>query len=333
MKRLILVILLLLTTLYSETTIDKNLSTPERAEVHIENLVDGGYYDEANIFLDEALKHYPNDIILLMNKGTALFNLKDLEGARKYFVLVLEKDPRNELASDFIELIEEQEEAKENKAVGGLVDYLSDSGLDFLMIFLAFLGGEIIARKYSVCTSNETVSIINKFKDRKKLSTSLKSRISFSFSECCLRKDVISFCSFLEILVTFTIVITLLIAFLLTEFVFNITLFISEPLLTLTENILWEHILYTFIVMIVITIFFRFSMKISSYDDNEEQYTIGIAEHLEKLYTSQEYKRLYAALESVSASDYDVFQCYMHKEEARVVVQKYVELKSTSTCN
>ena len=80
--------------------------------------------------------------------------------------------------------------------------------------------------------------------------------------------------------------------------------------------------------MIVITIFFRFSMKISSYDSREEQYIIGIAEHLEKLYTSQEYKRLYAALESIFADDYDVFQCYMHNEEARVVVQKYVELKS-----
>ena len=327
MKQLILVSLLLLTTLFSDTISPVNLSSSTRAEVHVQDLVDGGYYDEANTFLDVALKKYIDNITLLMNKGTVLFNLKDLEGAKKYFVLVLEKDPRNELASEFIVLIEEQEDAKENKTVHGLVDYLSSSGLDFLMIFLAFLGGEIIARKYSKCTSNETMSIINTFKERKGLSSSLSSRIYFSFRECCLSKKVVSFCSFLEILVTFTIVITLLIAFLLTEFVFNITLFISEPLLTLTEAGLWEHISYTFVVMIVITILFRFSMKILSYDNNEEQYTIGIAEHLEKLYTSQEYKRLYAALEFISINDYDMFQPYMHNTEAKVVIKKYVSLK------
>ena len=70
------------------------------------------------------------------------------------------------------ELIQEQEDALENKDVESLLGFIQDKGLDFLMIFLAFLGGEIIAKRYNMCQNSSIYIMANHFIQRKSLTNS-----------------------------------------------------------------------------------------------------------------------------------------------------------------
>lgn len=325
MKNILLILTLTFSLLCADASFEKALSSEIKAEVYAQNLLDGGYEKETNEFLIQALERYPENATLLMFRGTALFNLKDLENAKKYFMMVLDKDSTNEQASKFIGLIEDQEEAKENKAVGNLIEYLSDKGLDFIMIFLAILGGEIIARKYNQCSSYETGSIIEKFKKRQLLSKKVISRVSFSLKQCCLIRGVFTFCFLLEILVTLTIIFALLIVWLMIEFLFEITIFLSESIDTLTSDAIWNHSIDSFIWLTVITLLLRFVMKISEYDNKELTYVIELAEHIEKLYTGQSYGRFYDALESLSDEDYQNLKLYLHNKDAQKSIEKYFQ--------
>ena len=323
MKKLLFIILFLFSFVQADAAFDKALSSELRAEVYAQNLLDGGYEKEADEFLVKALDSYPENVTLLMFRGTALFNLKDLESAKKYFMMVLEKDFTNEQASEFIGLIEGQEEAKENKAVSSLIEYLSDKGLDFVMIFLAFLGGEIIARKYNTCTTHETMSAIRKFLQRQELSKSFTSRITFSLQQCCFSRAMFSFCSLLEILVTLTIVFALMIVWLMVEFLFEITVFLDESLNTLTSDAIWSHSVGLFLWLGVITLVLRFLMKMTEYNNKEEKYVIELSEHIEKLYTNQSYGRFYDALDYLSDEDYQFLKDFIHSDDVQETIEKY----------
>jgi tetratricopeptide (TPR) repeat protein len=323
MKKLFFILLSLFSFLVADGVSNKALSSEVRTEVYAQNLLDGGYDKKADDFLIQALDSYPGNVTLLMFRGTALFNLKYLENAKKYFMLVLEKDPTNEQASNFISLIEHQEKAKKNKAVGNLIEYLNDAGLDFLMIFLAFLGGRIIDRKYDACTAHETIFVIKKFHNRQILSKNILYRMFFSLKECCFTQRRLNFCTLLEALVTLTIVIALLVVWLFLEFLFEITLFLNESIHTLTSNAIWSHTVDSFIVLGIITLILRFWMKVGLFHDKEENYIIELAEDLEKLYTEQSYGYLYETLELLSSKDYEDLKPYIHRDDARQMIANY----------
>ena len=322
MKKIILILLILTSAVLGETSIDKALSSKIRAEVYAQNLVDGGYNKEAKSFLTAALKHYSQDETLLMFMGTTLYNMHDLQKSKEYFLLVLAKNSTNEQASEFIKLIEEQEDAKENKAVANIIDYLNDKGLDFLMIFFAFLGSEVIARKYNQCNLDDPLEVIEKYHIRHLLSKQLSQRIVFSLKHCCFTKSFFSLCSFIELLVTMTIVFAALIVWLFIEFAFEITLFFNESLLTLSIHEIEEHIFYSFITLSIIILILRLWMKINNYDSDIEKYKIELGGQIEKLFTEQDYQHFYTLIALLSKEDYTNVKKYIHNTEVAETIEE-----------
>jgi len=320
--RFVFILLLLLNAhlLLADTEADRALTSKMRAEIYAQELTDAGEYEKAGLFLEQAIGRYPDSDTLLMFKGTSHFYLKELDEAKKYFRLVLEIDPRNEQASKFIKTIEEQEAAKENEAVGKLLNYLNDKGFDFLMIFLAFLGGEIIARRYNECGASESGALLAAFKARGSLARSLRARAVYTVSRCCLSRNVLTFCFFLEVLVSVIIAVTLLIVWLLAEFLFGITLFLEESLPTLSAEAIWHHVFVMFAVMMAVTLLLRLWTKVRGFESRPERYALALVAHLETLYDERAYGRFYDLLEAFSWEELEVLGAYVHDDRVRLLM-------------
>jgi len=320
----ILVVLMSLTiSLYAEMTEEEALQSCEKAEVYAFQLNDGGYYKETLQFAKKALKRCSSSSELHMYLGTAYFHLKNFDEAKKNFRQVLEIDPRNEQAADFIKLIEEQEEAKENEIVGELLEYLRDKGFDFLMIFLAFLGGEIIARRYKQCSNLETETLVDTYHHRKRLAHSLSYRVYYVLSRCCFSKNIFTFCFFLEMIVSIIIAMTMLIIWLLVEFQFQVPLFLTEPLNTLSNVGLQKHLFEMFSLMFFLTLLIRFILKVNSLHMKEETFALALVEHLEKLYAEQSYVYFYEVIDHLDIKDYHNLKDKFHNNEIADLIRKY----------
>jgi len=302
----------LVTISFSNENFEKHLVSELRAEVYAQNLLDGGYDEDLQSFLSQALKKYPENEDMLMYNATSLYHLKKLQESKKYFKKALKVNPANEQASDFIEKIEDQESSQENKVLEKLIEYLSDKGLDFLMIFLAFLGGEIIAKKYTQCSKYTFLVSVAKYRNRKDLASSYLERIKFSVSNCCASKTIISICSFLEVLIAFTIVIALLIVWLMIEFLSGFTMLLSEPIALLSSHTLWTHSAQIFFLLLFFTIFIKFVAYLQSFEDDESLYILEVVEQLEQLYDNKEYILLQKAISKIKEN----------KEELNLIISK-----------
>jgi tetratricopeptide (TPR) repeat protein len=169
--KLLLLLALLATSLFSYDLqkAEKSLLSLDRAEVYASRLVQRNELDDATRFIKEARKKYKNSFQLLYWNGELYLEEGKLDLAEKCFrqALVLKKN--NKLAKQKIEYIQEQKEAKENSDVADLLAVVNDKGLDFLMIFLAFLGSELIAKRYNTCQNNSIYTIGQNYLRRKQL--------------------------------------------------------------------------------------------------------------------------------------------------------------------
>jgi len=140
-----------------------NIASEDAIEAIVQEHIESGYVKEAYLLLEDVRGVYPQNVNLLVFSGRAAYELDDLSEAKSYYQLALELDSNNEIAALNISNIEAQEEAQENKVVSGVVDYLGDKGLDFLMIFLAFLGGDLLAKRYMTCSSGTVLSSLKHY--------------------------------------------------------------------------------------------------------------------------------------------------------------------------
>ena len=187
---------------------DNYLTSEKKAEVSIQQIIDDeGDYKKAQKLGIEALSRFTNNSFIMAYTGKAFYSEGDLESAKKYFMQALDIDPTNEIASQFIQLIEKQSNAKENKDVSSALTYLNDKGLDYLLIFLAFLGGETIARRYSNCQSRQNLESIKAFAWTKQNNPALIQKFLYIITKTIKNP----FCSFLSLLIilTTTVAITI----------------------------------------------------------------------------------------------------------------------------
>ena len=303
LKLLFLLLSLTILVFADEAKMLKALNSEIRSEVYAQNLVDGGYYEDAQTFLITAREKYPESAALLMFSGRTAYELNNLEEAKKFYVRSLQLEPNNEQATEFVKLIEQQEEAKENKSLSQLFEYLSDKGLDFLMIFLAFLGGEIIAKKYARCTTDEVLYSVQTYFNREKLASSYVQRLLFLLAPYRNPTKFISFCTFLNMIVVFTIAAAVLIVWLMIELVAEVTIFLPDSLTLLTTEQLWSHTLYSLLVFIVLTLTAQRVMELLDFEDKESRYELATAELLQKLALDHEYVQLYEMCELLFESD------------------------------
>lgn len=300
MRFVVLLFFIFQILLYAEFDEKQALEAQIKSEVYAqEYLYQRGYYKETIAFVDKALKQYPDSVALLFAKSSAYYELKDLENAKKYGLLSMEKAPNDEIIASFIRKIEEQENAKENKAIKEALNYLSDKGFDFLSIFLAFLGGEIISKKYNSCNQHRVIYDIKKTILRRELSKRKSARIKFIFNYFFNNRKVFSFCSFLEVVINLMIVIALLITFLMIELLTGWTFLLDDSLATASTDALIWHSIVIALFLTIITLLIRFFSKIESFADDDEIYIIEMAEQLEKLYEAKEYAQLHHALQKL----------------------------------
>jgi len=281
--------------------IQKELSSADRAGVYLENLFESGELENAKKFLKLANAKYKKDADILCWSGKVYADLNNLEMAKKYFIRALDIEPTHHIARIQLELIKEQEAAHENEDVAEVMGFLSDKGLDFLMIFLAFLGGEIIAKRYNVCQNKQIYVIAEHFINKKSLSCSPASRLKLTLSHY-LKQDFFSFCFIITFLVILTIAIALMIFWLLIAFYFEFTWLLDEPLSTVDIDTIMYYLLKIFAITFFATILTRGVMAYMNLSKQENLYDIAFVEELDTLYSNSSYTDIYDVLEYVKVS-------------------------------
>ena len=294
-------LLLILFLSFNTYASDKYLKSELKSEVHAQNLYEGGYYKKAKKFLEKARTKYPESEALWSFSASVAYELKDFETAKIYFIKTLELNPKNEQASHFKEIIQKQESASENKVLEDLFKYLNDKGIDFLSIFLAFLGGEIIARKYSKCRSLDERNIVKQFKNKEKLSNSLSYRIGFTFKNYI--NTNFTFCSFLQFIILFLISCSVLIFFLLFELLVGVSLFTSIELSHMNVSDLWEYIFKIFVFTTTFTIIFQIAMYLNHLKYSSTKVDIELAQYLEELSSHGRLDKLYEVVQEFNELD------------------------------
>jgi len=320
-----LFIFILFTTLLfglSEQKIQKELSSQARAEVFLQNKIEGGYYKDAEKFFLNAIAKYDKNSEILRWGGELYLQTNRLEDAKKYFVESLALDPSNEICSTKIQQIESQEEAQENKDVGKLLDLLWDKGLDFLMIFLAFLGGEIIGKRYNSCQHDTVNQIAEYYIHRKMLAASTFYRMKFLFQEY-LSQKIFSFCFILKFLIVTVITITLLISWLFVEFSYEITWFLESSLLTLDATAIERHIYMFFTLFFVLTLVVRAIIAYIQFPKEEKLYELAFVENLDRLISEAAYIKLHEIFLFVFDSKHNA-----SKDEINKLLDNYSQFMS-----
>jgi hypothetical protein len=302
---------------------EKSLLSLNRAEVYAARLVQRNELDDASRFIKEARKKYKNSFQLLYWNGELYLEKGELDLAEKYFrqALVLKKN--NKLAKQKIEYIQEQKEAKENSNVADLMAIVNDKGLDFLMIFLAFLGSEIIAKRYNICQNSSIYTIKQHYLNRELLASSWRKRFLFTIKN--IRPKKFAFlCLFINFLVLSTISISLLIPILFAEFHWSITLVLSEPLLTMDADAIESHVRYMFTILLIISFVGVHISKFLSLPKQSKIYEIKFVEELDALLDRSSYSDIYEVLSDIRS--------HTTKEELEVLLHLY-SCNSKQLCN
>jgi len=302
-----------------------NILSEAEVEAIVQDHIEGGYVEEASLLLEDARGVYPQNASLLVFSGRAAYELSDLTTAKKYYILALELDANNEIAAASIENIEGQEEAQENKVVSAALEYLGDKGLDFLMIFLAFLGGELLAKRYLVCESTYVIRYVKQYiklrpatqpVDSKDVSSKLPKR------PFCYAATVINY---------MTIAVALLIIWIFINIMNEeFTALLGIDLTVMTENDIWR---YTMVSYMVILVFIIIVGKIVSYmyrSKSKDEVVLATAQKLQEIALDGQYMILREACRLLVANyanndtyiierDYILHQCY--SDEARSIIE------------
>lgn len=278
MKTLLLSLLIIVNLMAS----NKYLKSQDRAEVYAQNLLESGEYQKAKKFLFMAKEKYPKSESLWMFSATTAYELKNFDEAKIYFIRTLEINPKNEQAAHFKNLIDQQERALQNSDIENLFEYLSDKGVDFLSIFLAFLGGEIIARRFSKCNSMAERNLVFQYQRKDQLNN-FKKRVSFSLKNYFKIEYIFSFCSFLNLLIIFVISSSITIFILLLELISEFSIFSSKALVYMSSSELANYIWLVFFISFLFTIFIRLFMYIIYLKESSKNIELEIVQYLENL--------------------------------------------------
>ncbi len=295
-----------------------NIATEDVIEAVIQDHIEGGYQKEAAFILEDARALYPSNVDLLVFSGRVAYELADLTAAKNYYLLALELDPNNEVAAGSIENIEGQEEAQENKVVSGALKYIGDKGLDFLMIFLAFLGGELLARRYTLCESTSVIKSVYRYVKVTTSSTEPKRKKP----DCELTKK--PFCSVVTLVNFLTTGAGLLIIWIFFSIKNeNVTLLFGLDLTVATEDTIWGYILLSYAVILLFILIINWLLSRLYENKSKEYIVLATVERLQSVALNGHYVILRAAC-SMIVESHDNAEGYMAEKE-RVLEQCYSE--------
>jgi len=290
MKFILVILVFIYTTGLFGLDFNKYLKSQIRSEITIQKIVnDEGDYPKALKFSTLAIKKYPNSMIIQLYRAKALYLTSNLDDSKILFMQILEKDPTNDIASDFIDKIEKQEEANKNKDLEEIFEYMSDKGFDFLMIFLGFLGAEVLAKKYQECNNHDYIIVVNHYIANYYNKADSFRLNRFIFDAKVYLKQIFSLCNFISLIIIFTISLAFTIAFFWLELVGYINIIFSEDILkTVTSDQLWSH----FRIVLVISIFIIFIKNIFVSIMEDQATKEDVAYTLQEMVVNNEYELL-----------------------------------------
>ena len=298
-----------------------NLCSEEELEAIIQDQIEGGYIKEASVLLEDAKGVYPKNAVLLVFSGRTAYEMGDLTTARNNYLLALDIDPNNEIAAANINQIESQAEATENKVVSGVLEYLGDKGLDFLMIFLAFLGGELLAKKQVVCESRNIVNTVNRYL-RKKYSTGYVSKRKGYDRPFCL------FVAWLNYMTVAGAIMVVWLFLTMTTEIFSSLLYID--LTVMTEHDFIYFSLKSFLVIFASVLVFSIVMNVIKGIKNVDEQFLNAVELLQASALEGKFVVLREACSLITTSQYAeaeiacvLDQCY--SDEAQEIIVKVFE--------
>ena len=306
---------------------DKYLKSQLRSEIKIQKLVnDEGDYAKALKFSKVALAKYQDSLMIQLYRAKALYLTNELHQAKVLFIKILEKDPTNDIATGFITKIEEQEEANKNKDLESILDYMSDKGFDFLMIFFGFLGAEVLAKRYQECEKYSYIIAIKHYLRNYTDDTNYYkfNRLIFDAKEYL--KNFFSICNFMSIIVVFTVSLAFAISVFWFELVGYLGFFLSDDFLkSVSADQLWMH----FKVILFSSIFLIYLQKIIASLLEPRATKEDVSYTLEELIANNEYKILremvYELNRTVSKYEKDKIIEYIIDSDSQEIIKKLFE--------
>ena len=298
-----------------------NIASENAIEAIVQEHIESGYVKEAYLLLEDVRGVYPQNVNLLVFSGRAAYELDDLSEAKSYYQLALELDSNNEIAALNISNIETQEEAQENKVVSGVVDYLGDKGLDFLMIFLAFLGGDLLAKRYMTCSSGVVLSSLKHYLKIKYPKVKVSGN---SWKTTRVHKKL--FCYFSSILNYLTISITILIIWVFFNISndFIVTL-LGVDLTTITLEDIIPLLYLSMIGILVMILTLNLLFKWMTRSNDEKTLLFEVTKELQAVALDGEFIILREACNLVRHYDVSEINCILdqcYSDEARGILEK-----------
>jgi tetratricopeptide (TPR) repeat protein len=293
--RFFVILFLFFNFVYGDVDVDfeKHLDSTEKAETYLENLVFDGEFDKAESFFIIAQKKFPESENLLCWAGKLYVEKKNLELAKTYFLKVLAMNPINDIAKIQLEAIEEKTQVTENQNIEDLLAFIEDQGLDFVMIFLAFLGGELIAKRYHQCQNSSIYLMINHL--IKKKTQQKHSKMAVFIENYKHQKGF--FCFLINLLVVITIAFALMVVALFLIFHYELDFFVYGDFLTMNAQEIEYTFLFVFMFTFLLTASVRITMQYKELPDEEVLYEITLVEELDRLVSSGEYATLYEVVQ------------------------------------
>jgi len=227
-----------------------SISTTEKiAIIKVQRFIDLGHYKKALYLASKTLKEYPKNDQLLTLTGQIYKETDKLETALEYLKKALLINPDNKVARALIQEINETIEASKNETISDALEWLSDKGIDFLMIFFGVIGGELLIRNLNNCKANEEKRyIINYVSDHITIPSKFKHRkILFRLQ-----------CIGIYFLISFTGLSVIIIVILMAEILLN-----APYLRFISDKGFWQHIfllylcMFTFMSIVKTIIYFK----------------------------------------------------------------------------
>ncbi|MBF0266592.1 MAG: hypothetical protein HQL46_15120 [Gammaproteobacteria bacterium] len=324
---LAIVLILSFSSSYASFDYNKYLKSETRAQVKLQKLVeDAGDYPEAVKFGKMGYKKYNSNIFIMSYYAKAMYLNGDLDNSKIIFMKVLSKEPSNDIASEFIKKIEEQEAAKTNKDLEETLGYLSDKGLDFLMIFLGFLGAEVLAKRYAKCMSSDSKKNIDAYIWLEKHKSGIHLFIIKYYFKEIYNKPI---CFVLQIIILLTIAaaITLVINWFELMGYLNWLqpiFFSQEQLEVVKGDDLWINFLWTALIVFI----FMISINLWKALKESEKNIIDVANELQTIALENDFELLQECVERLLKNNVNFEKVikYCINEEARGIIQKLKKL-------
>jgi hypothetical protein len=220
-------------------------------------------------------------------RAKALYLTKNLDEAKILFIKILEEDPTNDIAADFIKKIEKQEEAHKNKDLEEVIEYIHGQGFDFLLIFLGFLGAEVLAKRFNSCYSGNYISVVKRYVYYYNIENpGYLDKLVFITKNYFRPSNFISMCNFLSIIVLLIMSTSFTLGYYWLEIQGYVNIFISEESLkTISGSDLGYNYLVLWVIFSILMVAFKtFVLLLNDFETKED-----VADTLQELFENGEY--------------------------------------------